>query len=825
MGKCISSPKYPNRDSTLFTTEQDEEIPDILSGEQQKKLPMKSDKLLISNALKSHYLFSSLNGAHMEILFKRMKFYTIESNETVFEQGAAGKMFYIIASGKVEVWINGHKKVVLHKEDSFGEMALLTNSIRRATIKTAEKTTLWAIGRANFKAALKLIYSSHYEENKKFISNLQLFSGLTELQKASLTEAAVLHDYQDNARVICEGDEGLLLFIVKQGSAVAKKLGIEYFRIFEGEMFGEAVVFDVEKLRMFSVFSVGRLQCLSIAKDSIVSIIGENFKEILYKTRAKNALSTDILLCKLQQQHLLQIVEEMKWNFFEPGDIVFPQRKMRSRLFVICSGAIRSESYLFNNGEVFGLENDNHMIKEEFTADTEVILGCIKNRDIEKITKTKIKFLKKILANTNFLCNVEIISDIGLSKLQYLASKIIFKEYDAREMIYKYNDKSEGIFIIKKGSVEIFHEGKLLRILGKYDIFGENCIEENLRFASARTLSNVLCIFINQADFHDIIDEYLDKKLHFRKSLASKFTLHSIILVNSVYKSQFKASYFASLGDPQAIFYVSVIVKSLITSEDYFSKLVQEKTIAISTEHHFLLRFLKYFSEKDYLYLVYEYIPSVPLISLLNRPLLEDHARFLTACIVIILEYFDKKELIYRDLCPDNFLVNAKGYLILKNYSSAKITRLRTYTLLGNPCYNAPEMIMGKGYTKSVDYWSLGVIIYELLHGKHPFQVKPQDTPIEIAKKILDNPLDLPDDSDFLKANSLLSKLLAKEPRDRIGLNEIKYSKWLNPVDWSRINSESDISPCKPDLSALYKRSSKEFKQISLQKIVNVSSI
>lgn len=820
MGKCTSKPEKSRREETMMATEKDEEIPEIVSASESNKDLTKPDKILISNALKSHYLFSSIKSTDMELLFGKMKFYTIEASQTIFEQGSIGKKFYIIDSGKAEVLINGIRKVILQKEDSFGEMALLTNSHRRATIKTIEKTTLWGIDRFQFKAALKLIYSENHEKNKNFISNLQIFAGLSDNTKALLTEAVVQHEYQDNYRIICEGDEGLLLFIIKQGSAVAKKNGIEKFRIHEGEMFGETVVFNIEHYRNFSVFAVGKMQCLSIAKENIISILGENFKEIFYKSRAKNSLCSHKLLQMLQNTHISEIVEMMKWQCFAPGEVVFPQINMSKKLFVVCVGAIQSESCYFDKNEIFGIVNENHDATKNFIAESNVVVGVISNKNLEKIIKFKVKSLKRMLKYTKFLSNVEIISGIGLSKLQYLSSKIIFKEYDLREMIFRHFDKASEVFIIKRGFVEIYYDNKLQRILGKFDVFGEHCGEDKLRMTSARASTNVLCVTIKHEDFRDIIDSELQKKLSFRKSVAACFSLNTILMVKNTGISKEKAFYLASFGDPTPIFNVTVIIKNQVTEESQFSFLTQEKTIAISTEHNLLKRMLKYFSDRDFVYLVYEYFPSVPLVSILKFPITEDHARFLSGCILVILEYFDKKDLIYRDLSPENFVMDQSGYLILSHYSCAKITKLRTYTILGNPLYTAPEMALGKGYLKSVDYWSFGIIIYQVLYKKFPFGINSSDLPMEIYDKIIGNALELPKDSVFFKANELICALLQKDPKERIGLEEAKYSKWLSPIDWARITTKKDISPYKPIIPP--EKTPKKSALPSLQKTVHV---
>lgn len=122
----------------------------------------------------------------------------------------------------------------------------------------------------------------------------------------------------------------------------------------------------------------------------------------------------------------------------------------------------------------------------------------------------------------------------------------------------------------------------------------------------------------------------------------------------------------------------------------------------------------------------------------------------------MMFEYLHSYNVIYRDLKPENLLIDKDGYLKLTDFGFAKIVKSRTYTLCGTPEYLAPEILTNKGHGKGVDWWTLGVLLYEMVAGIDPFN---DDDPMGIYKKILKGVVRFP--KKFSKdARSLVKHLL-----------------------------------------------------------------
>jgi len=182
----------------------------------------------------------------------------------------------------------------------------------------------------------------------------------------------------------------------------------------------------------------------------------------------------------------------------------------------------------------------------------------------------------------------------------------------------------------------------------------------------------------------------------------------------------------------------------------------------------------------------------------------EDRSKFYTAEIVLGLEYLHDHGVIYRDLKPENLLLNHEGHVIITDFGLSKEgmedPESTTKTFCGTPEYLAPEIIKGERYTKAVDWWSLGTLLFEMMNGLPPFYVR--DNEELMYEKILYAPLSIPDTFSE-DAKDIIQKLLDRDPIKRLSDPDlIKQHPFFKTIDWTLLENKGISPPFVPDVQS-----------------------
>jgi serum/glucocorticoid-regulated kinase 2 len=246
--------------------------------------------------------------------------------------------------------------------------------------------------------------------------------------------------------------------------------------------------------------------------------------------------------------------------------------------------------------------------------------------------------------------------------------------------------------------------------------------------------------------------------------------------------------------------------KDVLLDEDQVENTLLEKDILQSINYPFLVRMEFCFQTEERVYFVLPFIRGGELFKHLrqNKYFPEEKVKFYAAIIGLSLEYLHKKGIVYRDIKPENILLDEDGYLKLIDFGMAKILKDGEYTnsFCGTPEYLAPETITGEGYNIMADWWSYGTLIYEMLFGIPPFFCENVEKMFElITKSELKFPKKIKTSEE---AKDLLGKLLTKNQKERFGINggfgEIKKHPFFKGIDFKAIESKKIKAPFKPAL-------------------------
>ncbi|KAG5840759.1 hypothetical protein ANANG_G00192070 [Anguilla anguilla] len=256
------------------------------------------------------------------------------------------------------------------------------------------------------------------------------------------------------------------------------------------------------------------------------------------------------------------------------------------------------------------------------------------------------------------------------------------------------------------------------------------------------------------------------------------------------------------------LYAIKALKKGDIVTRDEVDSLMCEKRIfeAINAARHpFLVNLHGCFQTAEHVCFVMEYSPGGDLmIHIHNDVFSEAQTRFYAACVLLGLEFLHQNKIVYRDLKLDNLLMDADGYVRIADFGLCKEGMGhgdRTSTFCGTPEFLAPEVLTDNNYTRAVDWWGMGVLIYEMLVGESPF---PGDDEEEVFDSIVNDEVRYPR---FLSPESIsiIQKLLRKNPEKRLGAgeqdaNEVKKQKFYQGIDWDALLAKKVKPPFLPSI-------------------------
>jgi len=215
---------------------------------------------------------------------------------------------------------------------------------------------------------------------------------------------------------------------------------------------------------------------------------------------------------------------------------------------------------------------------------------------------------------------------------------------------------------------------------------------------------------------------------------------------------------------------LKAIRKHDIVERDQVEHIIAEKNIQMCLKSPFCVELYTTYKDKYRIYFLLEACTGGDIFALLRkrRRFSEKAARFYAACIISAYDHMHKLSIIYRDLKPENLVIHKSGYGKLTDFGFAKKVRGKTHTVCGTPDYIAPEVIVGIGHGRPVDFWALGVFVYECINGVAPFYAKKD---MDCYKKILRTQIR------FTKHMSeecieFVRALLKKKPSRRLGIRK-----------------------------------------------------
>ncbi|XP_061662184.1 protein kinase C theta type isoform X2 [Syngnathoides biaculeatus] len=280
-----------------------------------------------------------------------------------------------------------------------------------------------------------------------------------------------------------------------------------------------------------------------------------------------------------------------------------------------------------------------------------------------------------------------------------------------------------------------------------------------------------------------------------------KFSIDDFVLHKLLGKGSFGKVFLAELKASAQFFAIKALKKDVVLMDDDVEcTMVERRVLALAWENPFLTHLHCTFQTKENLFFVMEYLNGGDLMFHIQNCRKFDLHRctFYAAEIVCGLQFLHSRGIIYRDLKLDNVLLDSEGHIKIADFGMCKekmSEEARTSTFCGTPDYIAPEILLGQKYNSSVDWWSFGVLLYEMLIGQSPFRGRDEE---ELFQSIR---TDDPAYPRWLNqdAKDILIKLFVREPEERLGVKgNIRLHGFFGATDWKALEQRKVVPPFKP---------------------------
>ncbi|CAD8046865.1 unnamed protein product [Paramecium sonneborni] len=257
-------------------------------------------------------------------------------------------------------------------------------------------------------------------------------------------------------------------------------------------------------------------------------------------------------------------------------------------------------------------------------------------------------------------------------------------------------------------------------------------------------------------------------------------------------KGSFGVVYLVKKKDEQNSLYAMKVLRKEKISQKLLPYIQTEKSILSVIDHPFIVKLHYAFQSECKLFLVMDFCPGGDLTKLLDlkQKLQEQIAKMYTAEIILAIEALHQNKIMYRDLKPQNIIIDNKGHCMLTDFGLAKtdIENEDTKSFCGTPAYMAPEVVNKKLYNRSVDWYQLGTITHEMLFGMPPYYSHNRE---ELFENIKNKQLKFPQNNLSKDALSFISQLLERNPSKRLGAKkdseEVKAHSWFQGINWDDV--------------------------------------
>lgn len=766
--------------------------PDIKSSETNREKNIKQaeiikpnlelkDKQNLKNIFSNHFLFKNKSSKLIISIIDCLEMMIIPKNTMLFEKGDRGFYFYVIKEGKIQIMTEFGEKI-LNENDTFGELALIQNKRRTASAKSIENCKLLLLNGKKFREIISEVTEPELKERMNILSSSPIFSSLDNNKLNALANVLINCSFEQYQKILYKGDNGQSMYIIKYGKVKCSNGEKEIRFLGPKDYFGEtSILFNTSRSLTITVEET--TECYQLSESILIETLGSNFKKEIIYSISKNAFQKSQIMKIFTDSYCFQkIIEDCIIKSFEDEEIIIDNKDIenqKKKFFVLLSGNLiekETNDIIASRGELYGDNIIKYNKKQKYTIIGKNDVKLLEFDWDNILTKFGFEGNSKkffsLFSKVENLRNISLFKETPTNKLIDIVKLMKKKVFKKDQIIFKEGDKGDVLFIIKKGMVNIIKSDKTIREYGEGVCFGEIALLYNeKRTATAISGCDATIFYITKEDFKKVLDDNMVAYLGRKMALEDGFNtpLENLYFVKSLGHGKFGD---VSLVHNNKTFFAIKAVnrKSAEKQKILIKYYIQERAILLGLQHPFIMKLVKTYKTDLNIFFLLEYISGKTMSHYLSSRTKKqlknfEETVFYIAILFIALDYLNSKFICHRDLKPDNIIINERGYLKLIDFGNSVKLNGFTNTMTGTPHYMAPEILLRGGYGFSCDYWSIGIIAYEIYYGKYPFGENAKD-PMEVYREIIKKKLEIKNgDPKIIK---MIASLLTKKVADRI---------------------------------------------------------
>ncbi|CAE7598196.1 Pkg21D, partial [Symbiodinium necroappetens] len=536
-----------------------------------------------------------------------------------------------------------------------------------------------------------------------------------------------------------------------------------------------------------TILASGRSELLCVSVAELKVIVGDDLGAVL----ERNAISQGLKKCPVISQFTAgQRAELMKWVVVKDY-AAGAEAGAAARILIVLEGSLS------------GLEKDKEVklargdwIEDEALLNSSSKESSIKNMKsgsegakVAMLTRdgmaSALKALGVSIANSEndasdftrkmiLAKKVHIFRHLSEEQTKKVVESFVTMKFSQGATVIEQGTPGTSFFVIANGELEVFINDKSVRRMTRNSYIGERALLfHEPRTATVKVVSPDAELWaIEKATFEKIIAGNMQQQLMNRIRLQdTNFGLKDLIQIKVIGAG---AAGVVRLVEHKSTGMRYALKRVKKVDGEVPEEVQRECSLLKDIDHPFIMTQVNTFETKKSVYILTELITGGELhgaIREIPTVLSRAQAQFYTGSLVIVLEELSERNILYRDLKPENVMLDAQGYLKLIDFGIAKKLpegESKTFTMIGTPHYMAPEVMRGHGYGTEVDLWSMGVMLYEFVCGYLPF-ADDLDDPTEVCTAVLKDPLQFASSYKDANGKTLMKGLLTRQPRKRLG--------------------------------------------------------